>query len=109
MLVGDNLPELGTDLVAALASLDVDDLAHFLRSGRTSVGGSSPPSPRSRANASTGQLLFPSEMLLGSQSAMSRTLRAACLFGDALVDRMAPAVHTKRQTRRGGGTPRPPS
>jgi hypothetical protein len=28
VLVGDNLPELGTDLVAALASLDVDDLAH---------------------------------------------------------------------------------
>ena len=28
VLVGDDLPELGTDLVAALASLDVDDLAH---------------------------------------------------------------------------------
>ena len=28
MLVGDDLPELGADLVAALASLDVDDLAH---------------------------------------------------------------------------------
>jgi hypothetical protein len=71
VLVGDNLPELGTDLVAALASLDVDDLAHFLRAGRTSVGGSSPPSSRSRANASTGQLLFPSEMPLGSQCTIS--------------------------------------
>jgi len=29
VLVGDDLPELGTDLVAALASLDVDDFAHF--------------------------------------------------------------------------------
>ena len=28
VLVGDDLPELGSDLVAALASLDVDDLAH---------------------------------------------------------------------------------
>ena len=28
VLIGDNLPELGTDLVAALASLDMDDLAH---------------------------------------------------------------------------------
>mmetsp|Transcript_31309 Transcript_31309/g.79466 ORF Transcript_31309/g.79466 Transcript_31309/m.79466 type:complete len:502 (-) Transcript_31309:80-1585(-) len=28
VLVGDDLPELGPDLVAALASLDVDDLAH---------------------------------------------------------------------------------
>ena len=28
MLVGDDLPELGADLVAALAALDVDDLAH---------------------------------------------------------------------------------
>jgi hypothetical protein len=28
MLVGDHLPKLGTDLVAALASLDVDDLTH---------------------------------------------------------------------------------
>lgn len=26
MLVGDDLPELGTDLVAALAALDVHDL-----------------------------------------------------------------------------------
>ena len=28
MLVGDDLPELGADLVAALATLHVDDLAH---------------------------------------------------------------------------------
>ena len=28
VLVGDDLPELGADLVAALAALDVDDLAH---------------------------------------------------------------------------------
>ena len=28
VLVGDNLPELGADLVAALAALHVDDLAH---------------------------------------------------------------------------------
>jgi hypothetical protein len=28
VLVGDNFPELGTDLVAALASLDVNDLSH---------------------------------------------------------------------------------
>ena len=28
VLVGDDLPELGTDLVTALASLDVDDLTH---------------------------------------------------------------------------------
>ena len=31
MLVGDDLPELGADLVAALASLDVDDLTHDVR------------------------------------------------------------------------------
>ena len=30
MLVGDDLPELGPDLVAALAGLDVHDLPHFL-------------------------------------------------------------------------------
>ena len=29
MLVRDDLPELGADLVAALAALHVDDLAHF--------------------------------------------------------------------------------
>merc|ERR1711908_187997 len=29
VLIGDNLPELGTDLVTALASLDVNELAHF--------------------------------------------------------------------------------
>jgi len=29
VLVGDNLPELGSDLVAALATLDVNDLSHF--------------------------------------------------------------------------------
>ncbi|GMR35948.1 hypothetical protein PMAYCL1PPCAC_06143, partial [Pristionchus mayeri] len=29
MFVGDNLPELGSNLVTALASLNVDDLAHF--------------------------------------------------------------------------------
>lgn len=29
MLLGDNLPELGTDLVTGLSSLDVDDLPHF--------------------------------------------------------------------------------
>jgi hypothetical protein len=29
MLIGDHLPELGADLVAALAGLDVDDLAHL--------------------------------------------------------------------------------
>jgi hypothetical protein len=29
VLVGDDLPELGTDLVAALAGLDVNDLAHL--------------------------------------------------------------------------------
>jgi hypothetical protein len=28
VLVGDDLPELGTDLVAALATLDADDLTH---------------------------------------------------------------------------------
>ena len=28
VLVGDNLPELGADLVAALAALDVNDLPH---------------------------------------------------------------------------------
>jgi hypothetical protein len=28
VLVGDDLPELGADLVAALAALEVDDLAH---------------------------------------------------------------------------------
>ena len=28
MLVADDLPELGADLVAALAGLDVDDLPH---------------------------------------------------------------------------------
>ena len=30
VLVGDNLPELGPNLVAALASLDVDNLSHFI-------------------------------------------------------------------------------
>merc|ERR1719187_602477 len=30
VLVRDDLPELGTDLVTALASLDVDDFTHFL-------------------------------------------------------------------------------
>jgi len=29
MLIGDNLPELGTDLVAALAALHVNDFAHL--------------------------------------------------------------------------------
>ena len=29
VLVGDDLPELGADLVAALATLHVDDLAHL--------------------------------------------------------------------------------
>ena len=29
VLIGDDLPELGTDLVTALASLDVNDLAHL--------------------------------------------------------------------------------
>merc|ERR1719267_262364 len=29
VLIGDNLPELGTNLVTALASLDVNELAHF--------------------------------------------------------------------------------
>ena len=28
VFVGDNLPELGADLVAALAALDVHDLSH---------------------------------------------------------------------------------
>jgi len=32
VLVGDDLPELGTDLVTALATLDCDDLTHFLSS-----------------------------------------------------------------------------
>jgi hypothetical protein len=32
MLIGDDLPELGADLVAALASLDVDDLTPTKRS-----------------------------------------------------------------------------
>ena len=30
VLVGDNLPELGPNLVAALAGLDVDNLSHFI-------------------------------------------------------------------------------
>jgi hypothetical protein len=36
VLVGDDLPELGADLVAALAALHVDDLTHggALRWGR---------------------------------------------------------------------------
>ena len=33
VLVGDDLPELGADLVAALASLDVDDLTHGYERG----------------------------------------------------------------------------
>ena len=33
MLVGDNLPELGTDLVAALASLKVNNLSHGDKEG----------------------------------------------------------------------------
>jgi hypothetical protein len=28
VLIGDDLPELGTDLVAALAALNVNDLTH---------------------------------------------------------------------------------
>jgi hypothetical protein len=34
VLVGDNLPELGTDLVAALATLDVHDLTAGDSGGR---------------------------------------------------------------------------
>jgi hypothetical protein len=34
VLVGDDLPELGADLVAALASLDVPAFAHFDAGGR---------------------------------------------------------------------------
>jgi hypothetical protein len=30
VLVGDDLPELGTDLVTALAGLDVDDFSHVV-------------------------------------------------------------------------------
>ena len=30
VLVGDNLPKLGADLVAALAGLNVNDFSHFL-------------------------------------------------------------------------------
>ena len=29
LLVGDDFPELGADLIAALAALDMDDLTHF--------------------------------------------------------------------------------
>jgi hypothetical protein len=29
VLVGDDFPELGTDLVTALSSLDVNELSHF--------------------------------------------------------------------------------
>ena len=29
VFVGDDFPELGTDLVTALTSLDVDDFSHF--------------------------------------------------------------------------------
>merc|ERR1712164_126383 len=35
VLIGDNLPELGTDLVTTLTSLDVNKLAHFLLQSRT--------------------------------------------------------------------------
>jgi len=31
VLVGDNLPKLGADLVAALACLNVNDFSHFLK------------------------------------------------------------------------------
>ena len=30
VLIGDDLPELGTDLVTALAALDVDKLTHVV-------------------------------------------------------------------------------
>jgi hypothetical protein len=40
VLVGDDLPELGADLVAALASLDVNEFAHF---GEKGMGGSIRP------------------------------------------------------------------
>jgi len=33
VLIGDNLPELGTDLVTALACLDVDDFTYSLSKG----------------------------------------------------------------------------
>jgi hypothetical protein len=33
VLIGDHLPELGSDLVTALASLDVNDLSHFIFGG----------------------------------------------------------------------------
>jgi hypothetical protein len=39
MLVADNLPELGTDLVAALAALDVEDLPHGWISRLVAAGG----------------------------------------------------------------------
>jgi hypothetical protein len=35
VLVGDDLPELGTDLVTALTRLDVDDFAHVGRQVQT--------------------------------------------------------------------------
>ena len=31
VFVGDDLPELGTDLVTALTSLDVDDFSHLFK------------------------------------------------------------------------------
>ena len=39
VLVGDDLPELGADLVAALAALEVDDLAHLRSAARGERGG----------------------------------------------------------------------
>jgi hypothetical protein len=34
VLVGDDFPELSTDLVAALASLDMNDFTHHSQNGR---------------------------------------------------------------------------
>jgi hypothetical protein len=37
MLVADHLPELGTDLVTALTTLDMNDLTHLLRKRNRNV------------------------------------------------------------------------
>jgi len=39
VLIGDDLPELGTNLVAALATLDVDDLCKRRRGGQPGQAG----------------------------------------------------------------------
>ena len=74
VLVGDDLPELGADLVAALAALDVDDLAHGCL-GEVTCGGAARSKVRMTAEVRR-RLLRP---------AAAAAARRRGLFGVALA------------------------